>query len=113
MKITQLSAGRDRSVVLASDGKAYGWGSVKLLGAVLPPGYPGELCTSTATEVGHNRFAQPIAQWLNPGTPFASVADGYIRRSAAPMDVFANLKTINGTAAGSGVCHHICIAMTH
>ena len=78
MKITQLSAGRDRSVVLASDGKAYGWGSVKLLGAVLPPGYPGELCTSSATEIGHNRFAQPVAQWLNPGTPFASVADGYI-----------------------------------
>ncbi len=78
MKFTQLSAGRDRSVVLSSEGKAFGWGSVKLLGAVLPPGYPGELCTSSATEIGHNRFAQPIAQWLNPGTPFASVADGYI-----------------------------------
>ena len=78
MKFTQLSAGRDRSVVLSSEGKAFGWGSVKLLGATLPPGYPGELCTSSATEIGHNRFAQPVAQWLNPGTPFASVADGYI-----------------------------------
>ncbi|MDB5868808.1 MAG: Regulator of chromosome condensation repeat-containing protein, partial [Polaromonas sp.] len=44
MKISQISAGRDRSVVLASDGAAYGWGGIKLLGATLPPGYPGELC---------------------------------------------------------------------
>lgn len=78
MKFTQLSAGRDRSVVLSSEGKAFGWGSVKLLGATLPPGYPGELCTSSATEIGHNRFAQPVAQWLNPATPFASVTDGYV-----------------------------------
>ncbi|MDB5869433.1 MAG: Regulator of chromosome condensation repeat-containing protein [Polaromonas sp.] len=78
MKISQISAGRDRSVVLASDGAAYGWGGIKLLGATLPPGYPGELCTTNATEIGHNRYAQPIPRALNPGAPFAMVADGYI-----------------------------------
>lgn len=78
MKIVQISAGRDRSVVLASDGSAHGWGGIKRLGATLPPGYPGELCTSSPTEIGHNRFAQPQPQALNPGLPFVALADGYV-----------------------------------
>ncbi|QTN26598.1 hypothetical protein HZ993_14865 [Rhodoferax sp. AJA081-3] len=78
MKIVQISAGRDRSVVLASDGSAYGWGGIKRLGATLPPGYPGELCTSSPTEIGHNRYAQPVPQALNPGIPFVAMADGYV-----------------------------------
>ena len=78
MKILQISAGRERSVALDNEGTAYGWGGVKLLGATLPPGYPGELCTSNPTEIGHNRYAQPIPQKLNPGMPFSTVADGYV-----------------------------------
>ena len=78
MKIAQISAGRDRSVVLDSNGTAYGWGGIKRLGATLPPGYPGELCTNSPTEIGHNRFAQPIPQVLNPDMPFTALADGYI-----------------------------------
>ena len=78
MKITQLKAGRDRSVALASDGTAYGWGCIKLLGATSPPGYPGELCTNSATEIGHNRYAQTIPQRLNSGAPFSAVVDGYV-----------------------------------
>lgn len=78
MKITQISAGRDRSVVLSSDGIALAWGGIKLMGATLPPGYPGELCISSPTEIGHNRYAQPLPQTLNPGVPFSSIADGYI-----------------------------------
>ncbi|MES2946019.1 MAG: hypothetical protein V4772_24390, partial [Pseudomonadota bacterium] len=78
MKITQISAGRDRSVVLSNEGAAYGWGGIKLLGATLPPGYPGELCTGSPTEIGHNRYAQPVPQALNPGVPFSAIADGYV-----------------------------------
>ncbi len=78
MKIVQISAGRDRSVVLASDGTAHGWGGIKRLGATLPPGYPGELCTNSPTEIGHNRYAQPAPQVLNPNQPFVAMADGYI-----------------------------------
>ena len=78
MKFTQISAGRDRSVALSSDGTAYGWGGVKLLGATLPPGYPGDLCTNNATEIGHNRYAQTLPQVLNPATPFSAVVDGYV-----------------------------------
>jgi alpha-tubulin suppressor-like RCC1 family protein len=90
MKILQISAGRERSVALAQDGTAYGWGAIKRLGATLPPGYPGELCTEKPTEIGHNRYAQPVPQLLNPGEPFAAVADGYvdtvgIRRSGEVM----------------------------
>lgn len=39
---------------------------------------PGELCNSSATEIGHNRYAQTIPQRLNPGAPFSAVVDGYI-----------------------------------
>ena len=77
-KILQISAGRERSIALDSEGQAWGWGGVKVLGASLPPGYPGDLCLSNPTEIGHNRYAQPIPQRLNPaGVPLALVADGY------------------------------------
>jgi alpha-tubulin suppressor-like RCC1 family protein len=78
MKIVQISAGRDRSIVLASDGTAHGWGGIKRLGATLPPGYPGDLCTNSPTEIGHNRFAQPVPQVLNPDLPLSALADGYV-----------------------------------
>lgn len=79
----QISAGRERSVLLDATGAAYAWGAVKVVGATLPPGYPGELCTSSPTEIGHNRFAQPVAQLLNPQQPFANVADGFVDTLAA------------------------------
>ncbi len=77
-RILQISAGRDRSVALDNDGQAWGWGNVKVLGATLPPGYPGDLCLSNPTEIGHNRYAQPVPQRLNPeNMPLALVADGH------------------------------------
>ena len=76
MNISQISAGRDRSVALTDDGQAFGWGSVRLLGATLPPGYPGELCSSNPTEIGHNRYAQPVPQRLNH-QPYAAICEGY------------------------------------
>ena len=79
----QISAGRERSVILDAQGAALVWGAVKVIGATLPPGYPGDLCTGSATEIGHNRFAQPIAQRLNPQVPIAAVADGYVDTLAA------------------------------
>ena len=78
MKIIGLSAGRERSAALAEDGTAWCWGGIKRLGATLPPGYPADLCTTNATEIGHNRYAQPIPQALNPAAPFTAIADGYV-----------------------------------
>ncbi len=78
MKILGISAGRDRSAALMADGSAMCWGGIKKLGATLPPGYPADLCISNPTEVGHNRFAQPVPQHLNPGHPFVALADGYV-----------------------------------
>jgi|JI10StandDraft_1071094.scaffolds.fasta_scaffold474629_2 alpha-tubulin suppressor-like RCC1 family protein len=83
MKVIQISAGRERSIALTVDGSAYSWGNVKRIGATLPPGYPGELCTSNPTEIGHNRYAQPEPQLLNPAAPFATVSDGYADTLAA------------------------------
>jgi len=78
MKILGLSAGRERSAALAEDGTAWCWGGIKRLGATLPPGYPADLCTTNATEIGHNRYAQPVPQALNPSVPFTAIADGYV-----------------------------------
>jgi len=78
MKIQQISAGRERSVALAADGSAHGWGAFKKL-IPLPAGsVASEVCSSDGSEIGHNRFAQPRPQILNPNVPFATVADGYI-----------------------------------
>ena len=60
---------RERSAALVEDGTAWCWGGIKRLGATLPPGYPADLCTTNATEIGHNRYAQPIPQALNPAVP--------------------------------------------
>ncbi len=82
MNMAHISAGRDRSMALSRDGPAYGWGGIKLLGATLPPGYPGELCTNNATEIGHNRYVQPIPQSLNPWLAFTGISDGYVDSQA-------------------------------
>jgi len=66
-------------VALDQQGHAWGWGGIKVLGATLPPGYPGDLCVANPTEIGHNRYAQPLPQRLNPAQlPFAAVADGHV-----------------------------------
>lgn len=83
MKAIQISAGRERSIALTVDGSAYSWGNVKRIGATLPPGYPGELCTSNPTEIRHNRYAQPEPQLFKLDAPFATVSDGYADTLAA------------------------------
>lgn len=86
MNISQISAGRDRSVLLADTGMAFVLGGVELLGPQLPPGYPGELCISKPTEIGHRRFAQPTPLAVNPGRRFASIADGHVETLAVQQD---------------------------
>ena len=78
MKILQISAGRERSVALAETGSAYGWGAFKKVLPRVPDEIAGAICSTDATEIGHNRFAQPVPQILNPHQPFAAIADGYI-----------------------------------
>ncbi len=78
MKILQISAGRERSVALTENGSAYGWGAFKKVLPLAPDQIAGDICTTDATEIGHNRFAQPVPQILNPHQPFAAIADGYI-----------------------------------
>lgn len=86
MNIIQISAGRDRSLMLSTDGTAYALGAVELLGPTLPPDYPQELCLSNPTEIGHRRFAQPTPLAINPGRRFRSVADGFVDTVAVRDD---------------------------
>ncbi len=86
MNIIQISAGRDRSVMLAADGTAYALGAVELLAPSLPPDYPQDLCLSNPTEIGHRRFAQPMPLAINPGRRFVSVADGFADTVAVQGD---------------------------
>ncbi|MGB7479794.1 MAG: hypothetical protein WA924_05670 [Burkholderiaceae bacterium] len=78
MKILQISAGRERSVALAENGTAYGWGAFKKLTPIPASDFADAICSSDASEIGHNRFAQPRPHILNPNAPFATVADGYV-----------------------------------
>ncbi|MFT0533701.1 RCC1 domain-containing protein [Castellaniella hirudinis] len=78
MAILQMSAGAQRSVALASDGLAWGWGAFKTAYPPLPDDLPAALCAPDKAEIGHRRYAQPYPQSLNPGTPFQSVADGAV-----------------------------------
>lgn len=82
MEIVELAAGRDRSLALLADGGARIWGAVRVIGATLPPGYPGELCLGEPTEIGHKRYAQPVPHALLPGQPLATLADGTLESLA-------------------------------
>ena len=86
MNILQISAGRERSVALLDNGTAYGWGAFKSLRPAAPADYPGQVCSSDVTEIGHNRYANPTPQILNPGAPFTAIADGYVDTLAIRPD---------------------------
>ena len=86
MNISQISAGRDRSVLLSDTGMAYMLGGDELLGPQLPPDYPGELCISNPTEIGHRRFAQPTPLAVHPGRRFVGIADGHVETLAVQQD---------------------------
>lgn len=84
--ITHISAGRDRSVLLSAEGRAYALGAVELLAPALPPDYPQDLCLSNPSEIGHRRFAQPAPLLLNPGQRFTGIADGFADMVALRAD---------------------------
>lgn len=80
MNVTQISAGRDRSVLLTRDGAAWCWGAIQLLAQELPPGYFSDVCTTrgSADQIGHRRFAHAAPAALNPGRRWTSVVDGFV-----------------------------------
>ena len=80
MDVTQISAGRDRSVLLTQSGAAWSWGAVQVLTPQLPPGYIDDICTTggRADQIGHRRFAHALPVALNPGQRWASVVDGCV-----------------------------------
>ncbi len=99
MKIVQISAGRDRSVVLASDGTAHGWGGIKRLGATLPPGYPGELCTSSPTEI----TTSIATSGLVPKTSIFEKQTTCATATSVP-------RTASDSSSAGNVCRTCCIS---
>ena len=73
--IQSLSAGRMRSVLLTQGGQALVCGAIKAARPDLPPQVLADLCINDPSEVGHNRFAQPLLRPLHPGVAFRSLAD--------------------------------------
>ncbi len=72
----QITAGYSRSLALFKDDKAWAWGNIGRVESSNSEDLPlASVCGSGPTEIGHNRYAQPTPQLLNPDTPFIFVAD--------------------------------------
>ena len=80
-RLKALSAGTARSVILTSSGNAMACGAIKAARPNVSPELAASICTTDLTEVGHNRFAQPLLRRVHPEVNFRSVSD-------APLSVF-------------------------
>jgi alpha-tubulin suppressor-like RCC1 family protein len=74
--IKQFSAGYSRSVVLFDNEKAWAWGNIGRVESTSSDDLPlASVCGSGPLEIGHNRYAQPIPQLLNPDSSYIFIAD--------------------------------------
>lgn len=74
--IKQFTAGNSRSLALFNNEKAWAWGNIGRVESSNSEDLPlASVCGSGPLEIGHNRYAQPTPQLLNPDNPFIFVAD--------------------------------------
>lgn len=100
--IEQLSAGRMRSVLLTRAGQAWGCGAIKTARPDLPAQLLADLCISDASEVGHNRFAQPLLRPLHAGLAFKSLSDAPLHTLGVTLEgAVLNCRPIVGENAGA------------
>lgn len=98
--IQSLSAGRMRSVLLTQSGQALGCGAIKTARPDLPPQVLADLCITDESEVGHNRFAQPLLRPLHPGVAFRSLADAPLHTLGVTADgAVLSCQPLTGDAA--------------
>lgn len=72
----QISAGYSRSLALLDDNSAWAWGNIGRAESPVASDAPwAAICGSGPQEIGHNRFAQPLPQLLNPNAPYGFLAD--------------------------------------
>jgi len=68
VRYVELHAGHARSLAVLDNGSAWAWGNVGRIGLPVEADNPlAAICGSGPQEVGHHRFAQPVAQRLNTG----------------------------------------------
>jgi len=99
----QITAGYSRSLALFDDLSVWAWGNIGRTGLTVAAGDPlFAICGSGPLEIGHNRFAQPVPQRLNPQVPFQCVDDAAVELLAlTPAGQVSRLATAASVTDGA------------
>lgn len=72
----QISAGYSRSLALLDNDSAWAWGNIGRIQSATSADDPlAAICGFGPLEIGHNRYAQPLPQLLNPENPLSYLTD--------------------------------------
>jgi alpha-tubulin suppressor-like RCC1 family protein len=101
----QISAGYSRSLALLQDNTGWAWGNVGRSAdadsAVTPWA---AICGSSPQEIGHNRFAQPLPQLLNPDLPYLYLTDAI--NGLMALDIHGQVDMVaSSTSLITGAAH--------
>lgn len=103
----QISAGYSRSLALLDNNTGWAWGNVGRAGAPASVAPWVDICGSAPQEVGHNRFAQPLPQLLNPNIPYTFMTDAIGELIALDIrgrvDMVATITSLDSGAAYSPI----------
>ena len=104
----QISAGYSRSLVLLDDNTGWAWGNIGRTAAPASADAPwASICGSGPLEIGHNRYAQPLPQLLNPSSPYAYLTDAINELMAldarGQVDMVATITSLSSGAVCSPV----------
>ena len=103
----QISAGYSRSLILLDDQKGWAWGNIGRIDAPASTAPWAAICGSAPQEIGHNRFAQPLPQLLNPNVPYTFITDAISELMALDshgrVDMVATTTSLESGAAYSPI----------
>ncbi len=103
----QISAGYSRSLALLADNTSWAWGNIGRTDALASTAPWAAICGSGPQEIGHNRFAQPLPQLLNPNIPYTYITDAIGELMALDIhgrvDMVATLTSLSSGAACSPI----------
>ena len=93
----QVSAGYSRSLALLDDNRCWAWGNIGRTDAPASMAPWAAICGSGPLEIGHNRFAQPLPQLLNPNTPYKFISDAIGELMA--LDIHGRVDMVSTTTS--------------
>ena len=93
----QISAGYSRSLALLDDNRCWAWGNIGRTDAPASIAPWAAICGSGPKEIGHNRFAQPLPQLLNPNTPYKFITDAIGELMA--LDIHGRVDMVSTTTS--------------